>query len=187
VILRRHLGSGPRRRRFALALFLTALIVLVVPALAAAAEFEVNGTGDTGTPSACETKVGECTMRGALAAANAGSGEDEITFASSFDGGVGSTITLGSQLTVSQPVKILAAGCPARTCVTLQRSTGTAIFVTAAHSVIEGFAIETGVASIGILIIGGEGSTIFGNTFTISGAGTTPRSRPEEASPAQAI
>ena len=56
-----------------LALLLGALLALAVPALAAAAEFEVNGTGDSGEAAAkvaCETGVGECTLRAAIADAN---------------------------------------------------------------------------------------------------------------------
>jgi outer membrane biosynthesis protein TonB len=161
------------RRTIAPALLLAALLSLAVPAWAAAAEFEVTGTGDSGTQVACETKVGECTLRGAFEAANAGASEDEIIFASSFDGGAGSTIALGSQLTATQPVKIIGDSCGGNPCVTLQRSSGKAIFIQTTHATVEGLAIEVGSGSIGIQIISGEGARIVGNTVTVNGEGTS--------------
>jgi hypothetical protein len=167
-------AAARRGRAVAIALLLGALLALAVPALAAADQFEVTGTGDTGTRTACETKVGECTLRGALDAANAVASEDEITFGSNFDGGAGSTIVLGSQLSVTQPVKISGNGCHVRTCVTLQRANGTAIFIQAPHAVVEGLAIEvSNVGSIGVQIVGGQGAEIVGNTVTVKGEGTS--------------
>src|ERR1700760_2576298 len=96
------------RRIAALAVVIAA--ALVVPALASAANFKVTGIGDSGeTPAreACKTEVGECTLRAAIADANAASDLDKITFGSTFNGGSGSTISLGSTLSISQPVEIL--------------------------------------------------------------------------------
>ena len=92
-------------RRF-LTLALASAVVLAVPALAAAAGFKVTSTGDSGataTQEACKTSVGECTLRAAIIDANAASDLDEITFGPTFDGGPGSTISLGSTLTISPP------------------------------------------------------------------------------------
>jgi hypothetical protein len=170
VIVRRRLSTVLSSRSFALALLLGALVVLAVPALAAAAEFKVNGTGDSGelpAQEACKTGVGECTLRAAIADANTASDLDEITFGSTFNGGSGSTIALGSTLSISQPVKILDSvigGVPdAKVNVS-----GSAISIsnTATGTVVEGLGIEA--TAIGIQILGDVGAKVIDNS--ISGA-----------------
>ncbi|HEY0278645.1 MAG TPA: hypothetical protein VGC32_10295 [Solirubrobacterales bacterium] len=160
------------RRIAALASVIAA--ALVVPALASAADFKVTGTGDSGeTPAqeACKTGVGECTLRAAIADANAASDLDKITFGSTFNGGSGSTISLGSTLSISQPVEILdsvidePSGSISAT--TLHSSAGAiSISSTATGTVVEGLGIEA--HSIGIQILGEAGAKIRGNF--ISGA-----------------
>lgn len=171
MIVRRHAQREPRRLPFALALALGVLVALVVPALASAADFEVTGTGDETTTTACETGIGECTLRGAVAAANANANLDEITFAPAFDGGSGSTIALGSTLYVTKPVEILdtvGGGVPYATV----HVSGTAFQISAAETVIEGLGIEA--SSIGVQILGGLGAKIR-NNFISGSTATTPQ------------
>jgi hypothetical protein len=166
-------AAARRGRAAAIALLLGALLALAVPAWAAAAVFTVTGTGDTGTRTACETKVGECTLRGALEAANTAASEDEISFGPSFGGGAGSTIAVGSPLSVTQPVKIIGSDCAGRPCVTLQRVGGTAVSIQGTHATLEGLAIELANTGIGIQILNGQGVKVVGNTVKVTGEGTS--------------
>ena len=107
-----------RRTAVALAVLGAALIALCLPALAAAASqtFTVNVTGDTATQANCESAstADECTLRGAIEAANSTTETDTIHFlGTEFDGATpGSTITLGEELpTVTEPVQIDAGEC----------------------------------------------------------------------------
>lgn len=110
-----------RKRRVAVtvaAVLASALIALCVPALAAAASqtFTVNGIGDGANKDECETSIttDECTLRGAIEAANATADRDTIHFeASPFDGESGlATIVLGAALpTITEPVEIDAGEC----------------------------------------------------------------------------
>lgn len=110
-----------RKRRVAVtvvAILASALIALCAPALAAAASqtFTVNGTGDGANKDECETPIttDECTLRGAIEAANATGETDTIHFDSSpFDGESGlATIVLGAALpTITEPVEIDAGEC----------------------------------------------------------------------------
>jgi hypothetical protein len=110
-----------RKRRAAVivvAVLASALIALSLPALAAAASqtFTVNGIGDTATRANCESisTADECTLRGAIEAANATADRDTIHFeASPFDGESGlATIVLGAALpTITEPVEIDAGEC----------------------------------------------------------------------------
>jgi hypothetical protein len=153
-----------------LAFALAIAVIFVVPSLASAAEFEVNGTGDSGEAAAkvaCETGVGECTLRAAIADGNAASNLDEITFGPTFDGGSGSTIALGSTLSISQPVEILDSiigGVPDATV----HVSGSAISITntATGTVVKGLGIEA--TAIGIQILGDVGAKVIDNS--ISGA-----------------
>jgi hypothetical protein len=175
VSVRHQAEAGSRRPLFALALLLGALLALSIPTLASAADFKVTGTGDGTTASACETSVGECTLRGAVAAANANADLDEITFSPSFDGGAGSKISLGSTLVVSTPVEILDSapgGAPDATI----HSSNTAIQLTntATGSVVEGLGIEA--SSIEVQILGAIGAKVRDNVIsgvpgTLPGAG----------------
>jgi CSLREA domain-containing protein len=158
-----------RERRTALtvvAALACALTALWLPALAAAASqtFTVNGTGDTATKSNCEAGTGECTLRGAIEAANATTEADTIHFEGSpFDGESGlSTIVLGAALpTIAEPVEIDAGECPS------------------AHYLVEGpcaevdgsgltnendFTVEARLSSIrGIAVNGGKNGIVLGN------------------------
>jgi hypothetical protein len=148
-----------------LAFALAIAVLFVVPSLASAAEFEVTVTVDETTTAACVTGIGECTLRGAIAAANAESTLDEITFANTFDGGPGSTIALGSTLSISRPVKILdsvSGGVPHANL----HVSGSAISISsaAAGTVVEGLGIEA--TSIAIQILGENGAKIRSNFIT---------------------
>jgi hypothetical protein len=149
-------------------------LALVVPSFAAAAEFKVNGTGDSGEPAAkeaCKTAVGECTLRAAIADANVASDIDQITFAPTFDGGPGSTIGLGSVLSVSQPVQILGSvidepGGPIPAA-TVQGSGGAiSISNSAGGTVVDGLGVKA--TAIGIQVLGAVGAKIRNNF--VSGA-----------------
>ena len=167
MIVRRHAQREPRRLPFALALALGVLVALVVPALASAADFEVNGTGDETTTTACEMGMGECTLRGAVAAANVEANLDEITFAPTFDGDSGSTIALGSTLYVSKPVEILdtvSGGVPDAT--VHVSSSAISISNSATATVVEGLGIEA--TGIGIQVSGDIGAKVIDNF--VSGA-----------------
>jgi CSLREA domain-containing protein len=103
----------PSSHPFVLALLIGALVVLAVPALAAGADFTVNGTGDTSTQGACESHAGECTLRGAILAANGTSAKDRILFSGVFNGNIAnSTITTEAELPVlTEPVEIAGGSC----------------------------------------------------------------------------
>jgi hypothetical protein len=150
-----------------LAFALAIAVLFVVPSLASAAEFEVDSTGDETTTTACETGVGACTLRGAIAAANAESTLDEITFGPAFDGGPGSTIALTSSLSILQPVKVLDSASAGVPDVNLHVA-GTAITIsnTATGTVVKGLGIEA--TAIGIQILGEIGAKVIDNS--ISGA-----------------
>ncbi len=164
MIVRLHAEGRLRRRFLAPALLLTAVLALAVPAFAAAATFEVNGTGNTTTTTACETKVGECTLPGAVAAANANVDLDEITFSEPFTTTPGTTISLASTLYITQPVEIIGAvtevsgeSVPdAEVAIS-----GTAFQISAPGTVIEGLGIEA--SDIGVQILGGRGAVVRGN------------------------
>jgi CSLREA domain-containing protein len=155
-----------RRRTFTvIAALACALIALSLPALAAAASrtFTVNGTGDTATQANCEAATGECTLRGAIEAANSTTETDTIHFGTEFDGESGlSTIVIGEALpTITEPVEIDAGECPS------------------AHYGVEGpcaevdgsglttendFTVKARLSSIrGIVVNGGKNGIILGN------------------------
>jgi hypothetical protein len=105
-----------RKRRCsvtALAVLASALVALLaLPAFAAAIQtYKVENNGDAGTKALCEAHItNECTLRGALEAAEADPGFDLIEFASAdFHGEVGgSEIVVGSTPlpTITQPLLI---------------------------------------------------------------------------------
>jgi hypothetical protein len=150
------------------------ILALALPSSAAAAEFKVNGTGDSGeTPAkeACKTAVGECTLRAAIVDANVASDLDQITFGSTFNGGPGSTIGLGSGLSISQPVQILGSvidepGGPVPAA-TVQVSGGAiSISNAATGTVVDGLGVNA--TAIGIQVLGAVGAKIRNNF--VSGA-----------------
>jgi hypothetical protein len=110
----RKVAIRRRRRSFTALAVLTAALValLALPAFAAAIQiYEVENNGDAGTKALCEAHItNECTLRGALEAAEADPGFDLIKFASAdFHGEVGkSEIAVGSTPlpTITQPLTI---------------------------------------------------------------------------------
>jgi hypothetical protein len=103
-------------RRAGLAALVAALFVLAVPASAWAVGFEVNGTGDGANQAECETgsTADECTLRGAIEAANVGPDFSVVEFPSSVFHGQAETdkIELGSALAITQPVMLLGHPVP---------------------------------------------------------------------------
>lgn len=86
-------------------------MLLLAPAVAAATTVVVDSAGDgpdqaPGVP--CEAASGDCTLRAAVEVANEVAGKDEINFDSSlFDGSLGGTIELQSQLpALTEPVTV---------------------------------------------------------------------------------
>ncbi len=101
------------RRRVALTL-LAALFALVFPAAASAVVYEVNTTADEAKKAECEAHAADCTLRGAIEAANATAGvADEIKFAANpFNGENGDTISAATPMpTITDQVKILGGRC----------------------------------------------------------------------------
>ncbi len=113
MIVHRRFVRVLSSRPFVLALLVGALVTLSVPALASAADYTVNSTGDSGTQAACENHASGCTFRNAILAANLTSTKDRIVFSSAFNGQVGSsTITTGSEMiVVTRPVEIEGGRC----------------------------------------------------------------------------
>ena len=126
----------------ALAALVCALIALAVPALASAATFTVDGTGDVQSGDGCVNPVdGECTLPGAIEAANADSTRDVIDFSSAFDGEVGvdeiaMTVPLPA---IVEPVAIEGPSCSQpgfdAPCVGLSAAPGEDAFVVEANQV----------------------------------------------------
>lgn len=154
------------RPRVALRL-LVAVFLLALPAVASAAEYEVNSIGDEpdATPGVggCLTVGLKCTLRAAIQESNASTGvRDEITFSSEFDRQIADTITLGSSLpAIVDPVTIEGGDCfgedgPDAPCAGVEGpSGGAALTVENTEGVvIDGLSV-TG-ASIGIDVIDGS-------------------------------
>ena len=86
-----------------LAILASSLVVLMAPALASAATYTVDSTGDQADQNpgtdGCKTAVNTCTLRAAIEEANDSTGvADEVAFAAAFNGQLADTITLGSGL-----------------------------------------------------------------------------------------
>lgn len=100
--------------RFARTLLVSACFLLALPALAAAATYTVDSTGDQGDEPGvgCETSAGTCTLRAALTESNNSAGtRDTILFAASFDGSFADTIEPQEALPkIVDPVTIDADG-----------------------------------------------------------------------------
>jgi CSLREA domain-containing protein len=154
------------RPRVALTL-LAALFLLALPAVASAAEYEVNSTGDEpdATPGVggCLTVGFKCTLRAAIEESNASTGvRDEITFSSEFDRQLADTIVLGSSLpAIDDPVSILGEDCfgedgPDAPCAGVEGPAGGAALTVEGSDgvVIEGLSV-TG-AQIGIDVVDGS-------------------------------
>ncbi len=164
--------------------FVTALVALVcvlaVPAVAGAETFTVNSTGDgvdvTIGDESCLTVGGECTLRAAIEEGNSLGESTSIQFDDgTFDGGVSSTIDLGSQLPdITIPVFIegtCEAGGP---CVGIDGPSGApALTVSGAEeSEILGLAM-TG-AQTSIVLQGAPRTKLRGNWLGVALDGTSP-------------
>jgi hypothetical protein len=106
-----------RKLRSTFLVLAVALVALAaVPAFASATVFVVNGTEDTQTKAACEPPAtGECTLRGAIEAADEDATPDVIEFEAGKFQGVGGngTVTLTEGLpAITEPVEILGGRCP---------------------------------------------------------------------------
>jgi hypothetical protein len=143
-----------RNLRSTFLVLVVALFALAaIPAFAAAQVFVVNGTEDTQTQAECENELGgECTLRGAIEAVNAGNGNNQVEFSSTvFHGTVGEDeITLTEELPAIQVRTTifggqLVGGLYAIPTVGLVTPSGKAgLTVEAADVTIEGIAFEGG-------------------------------------------
>jgi CSLREA domain-containing protein len=109
------------------AVALSCLLALAVPALASAAEYTVDSTADEADAAPdgiCETEANVCTLRAAVEQANVSPATDAVRFDSSFDGKAGDTIalTLGD-IAIEAPLAVLGSS-PGQQCQT-SASTGT--------------------------------------------------------------
>ena len=146
---------------------LAALFTLALPAVASAAVYEVNSTGDEpdATPGVggCLTAGLKCTLRAAVEESNASTAvPDEITFSSEFNRQLADTIVLGSSLpAIDDPVTIEGGDCfgedgPDAPCVGVEGPSGGAALTVEGTDgvVIEGLSVTA--ASIGIDVIDGS-------------------------------
>jgi len=143
---------------------LAALLLLVLPAIASAATYEVNSTADeedVAPNGVCLTLGAKCTLRAAIEESNASTGvHDEITFSAAFNGELADTIAPATALpAIEDPVSILGKDCfgedgPDAPCAGIKGpSEAAALTVEDANGVvIEGLAI-TG-AQFGIDVVG---------------------------------
>ena len=155
------LGNREVRRRPAhlvLAALACALVALAaIPALASAASqtFVVNGTGDGTNKDECETSIttDECTLRGAIEAANATSEADTITFDAGVFGGAApaSTISIAEGLPKIEAPLTIDGGGECTTvfgkgpCAEINSGAGEPVFaVGAASTTIENLAVNGG-------------------------------------------
>lgn len=93
------------------ALLVAIVCLLAIPATSLGAEFTVDSTADEpdiAPPGTCITLGAKCTLRAAVEESNSTSGtKDTIKFSGPvFEGLTGDTITIGSSLTITAPVKI---------------------------------------------------------------------------------
>lgn len=141
-----------------------ALLLLVLPAAASAAVYEVNSTADEAdlvSNGICLTVAGKCTLRAAIEESNASTGvHDEITFSSAFNGELADTIAPATALpAIKDPVSILGKDCfgedgPDAPCAGIKGpSEAAALTVEGANGVVvEGLAITA--AQFGIDVVG---------------------------------
>jgi CSLREA domain-containing protein len=176
-----------RRRAALLTALACASVALAVPALAAAAEFTVNTTGDgaKAAPGAvCETATaGECTLRAAVEAANDSSvGTDVVKFDPTvFDGGSGDTISPALLPEIATATTIDGAGCnPGSTvpCLSGANASGYALLaVKGGGSTVENLKMTVPGSVVGIRLVGtgagNPGIDILDNTLDLTST-TTP-------------
>lgn len=153
------LRLNSRALKTSLATIVALSVCLALPALAAAAGFEVDSNGDQPDASpgsgGCATAVATCTLRAAIEEANDGASADEITFAPSFGGAAGATITPATALPkVTQPLTIEGGRCTGVTgfagpCVGLVAPSGQPGLVLAAPLVtVRGLAVTAATTAI---------------------------------------
>lgn len=167
-------------RRFAVIALAALACSLACTAVAAAAEYTVNSTGDQvdESPGAggCKTAVNSCTLRAAIEESNTSAGvTDTIKFEfSSFDGQIADTIELGSSLpTITDSVRV--GGLPFVPCETEYfglpgpcvgidgPAAGTAFRVAAKEVVLNSLAISG--AKMGIEAVGALGMRLYNDWF----------------------
>ena len=177
------------------------LVVVLVPIRSAGAEvtFVVDTVVDNGALSACTVAPGDCSLRGAVAAANATTGADIINFdvpAGSCPGGICPITLTEGQLEITEAVAIDATTQPqhggpqANVCATATEPShmrvevitaptvgdGTGFYVNhAGASVIKGFALGTdhgGGFDAMVKIQDGSGHHIACNHFGLDAAGS---------------
>jgi Periplasmic copper-binding protein (NosD) len=102
-----------RLRAAALTALCAAFLALVIPGLAAAETFEVTSTGDLPQPSKCLSHdPANCSLRGAIVAANVDAGRDVIHFRFHAESTPG-VISIGGALpAITEAVEIDAERCP---------------------------------------------------------------------------
>ena len=145
--------------RFARALLVSACLAigLAVPALASAATYEVDSTGDGASQAICEAGTAGCTLRGAILAANATDATpDAIAFSAAFNGELADTIEVAAPLPpIHSPVAI-----DGKTCVTPVGVTGPCVGVNAVAGAAWIFDVEEEDTTIDNLAITGGVSAI---------------------------
>lgn len=158
------------------------LVCFAVPALAAAAGFQVDSNGDQADLNPgnglCATAAATCTLRAAIEEANDEASADTITFAPLFDAGAGATISPATALPkITQPLTIEGGRCTGVTaiagpCVGLAAPSGQPGLVLAAPQVtVRGLAI-TGATTAVALESAATGARIAGNWIGLTLAGT---------------
>jgi Periplasmic copper-binding protein (NosD) len=161
---RHHSPRRGARASVLIAVLACALIAFAaIPALAAAETYEVNSTANTGLSSKCVGHVaGECTLRGAILAANLSSTPDVITFEKPLFGGLPGAAELAPEPalpTIAHPVELDASGCSVvpydKPCVGLTTPAGTAgLTVGSPEVTVKGIAFGGG--ETGIEVLGGS-------------------------------
>ena len=146
-----------------LAVLASSLAVLMAPAVASAATYTVDSTGDQADQNpgtdGCKTAVNTCTLRAAIEEANDSTFDaDEIVFAAAFNGQLADTIALGTSLPDIEDLLVIKAGTSCATaagvngpCAGVSGPAGASAFtVEGSEDVVEGLAV-TG-AGVGVEI-----------------------------------
>jgi CSLREA domain-containing protein len=159
----------------ALASVLSAL--LVVPSLAAAATYIVNSTHDQATKVNCETPANECTLRGAIEAANSDSTFGQIDFSGAIFKGMGGsleTIVLESELPELKPSANIAGGfCPrpgeVEACTTIEAPAGFPALVIGHETTVQNLIVKGG--EVGVKVNGTSFTNVVDNQIIGSRTG----------------
>jgi hypothetical protein len=173
-------------------------IAVATPA-AAATTYVVDTVADNAALSACTAAADDCSLRGAVAAANANAGADIIGFdipAASCPGGVCRIVLTDGPITISDPVDLDGTAQPqndapqANVCATTTDpsymrievvtnptsgdATGVIVDHATGSSTIHGLAFGTdylGGFKVGLLVTSGTGHQIYCNHFSLDAAG----------------